>query len=1086
MRTGKLLLLFTLAAFLLMAGTNRGTISGKLVSPEGVVRILATNLSTGERFSTVADSAGRFTLASLPAGAYRLTFRSDAGTAFARRELNVGAGETVRLNAKLEAIQRPRIAGRRAAARRVTAAATADLPPIVQQFGESSRDLNAVVLVDDNHGWAVGMPHWDQATRTTKGTIVNTTDGGVTWTNQDPGVTVALNGVFFLNTSQGWVVGDNGMILRTTDGGAHWTQEPVASADSFVSVCFTDAQNGWAASYAPIQYWDFLSEYTDWQASIWHSTDGGQTWLPQTVPASASVLKRIVFVNPTTGFAAGAKRTGYDDFGNAIDAGAIYGTTDGGQNWNEIFSTDVGFSFTALCFTDANHGWASGGAYSMDYAGASMFRTSDGGNTWQSASTGQDAYAIQAQDLHMLDNNRGYAAGTASVESGNAVWRTLDGGATWTSFWVQGNAETPGEGFWGVAVTANRVLIVGDRDFTAFAANPWSACTGGSNCPNLLTTAYISPHYILNSVAFTDRNHGWAAGTFTVNPQVWGQEILATQDGGQTWTSQFARSLTSGPWGPSSALRLDGISFADANNGWAAGSSEQVLGSDGGYDSSLGCIVHTSDGGKTWTDQGVNVCGYSESTSGWNPQEYSVIQALDAQNVWALAEDSTTTVLLAHTTDGGNHWTLVDTGIQDVPPGGMRFIDAQHGCIAGPSMVACTGNGGGTWTPSVVNCDESVCNPDASSITFADSLHGWIVGGTEDSGGAAYRSTDGGASWTSYAPPALSGIQMLEAVQFAGPLDGWAVGEGGLLVETADGGASVQTVDSTTSYDLFGLSFPDAAHGWIVGDYGTILSYAGDRTPAGAPAVFTALNAAINTTAEIPIYTNQAAPAAWISIYGADLSATTRPWVTGDFVNGKLPTKLDGVSVLVNGNPAYLSFISPGQINAMFPDDGTTGQVSVQVVNAAGSSGTLPVQKAGYSPALFRLSVEQGNYAIAQTTDGMLVGNYTVGNDLGNASNVRTANPGEIVTLYGTGFGPTNPALPSDAAVTGIAQTASPVTFTVGGIAAVVQWAGMRGPGLYQFNIYIPPNAPSGDLVIVAEVGGYFSQGDSVISVGAD
>lgn len=184
----------------------------------------------------------------------------------------------------------------------------------------------------------------------------------------------------------------------------------------------------------------------------------------------------------------------------------------------------------------------------------------------------------------------------------------------------------------------------------------------------------------------------------------------------------------------------------------------------------------------------------------------------------------------------------------------------------------------------------------------------------------------------------------------------------------------------------------------------------------------------------------------------------------------------------MNGNPAYLSYISPGQINAMFPDDGSTGQVSVQVTNSQGSSGSLLAQKAAYSPALFRFPDPDRQYVIAQTTDGKPVGNFKVGYDQGIPSQVREAHPGDILTLYGTGFGPTSPALPSDTLVGTPALLASPVTFRIAGTVAEVQWAGMIESGLYQFNIKVP-NVAGGDLVIVAEIAGYRSQGDCVLSV---
>jgi len=152
-----------LPTLLLAARNESATISGKIIDPEGIVRIVGASLQTGQRFSSVADGSGAFTLANLPAGPYRIIIRNEKGTAIARRFLKVRAGQTLRLNAKLEAVHPPRVDGKRAGmhqAAAATAASTADLPPIVPQFGESSRYLNAVVLVDDDHGWAVGDPHW--------------------------------------------------------------------------------------------------------------------------------------------------------------------------------------------------------------------------------------------------------------------------------------------------------------------------------------------------------------------------------------------------------------------------------------------------------------------------------------------------------------------------------------------------------------------------------------------------------------------------------------------------------------------------------------------------------------------------------------------------------------------------------------------------------------------------------------------------------------------------------------------------------------------------------------------------------------
>jgi exonuclease III len=85
------------------------------------------------------------------------------------------------------------------------------------------------------------------------------------------------------------------------------------------------------------------------------------------------------------------------------------------------------------------------------------------------------------------------------------------------------------------------------------------------------------------------------------------------------------------------------------------------------------------------------------------------------------------------------------------------------------------------------------------------------------------------------------------------------------------------------------------------------------------------VNAVVNGAS----FTSRISVGSWISIFEAELAPTTRLWRVDEIIAGVLPTKLDGVSVLVNGNPAAVSFISPGQLNVQAPDDEALGPVSV-------------------------------------------------------------------------------------------------------------------------------------------------------------
>jgi uncharacterized protein (TIGR03437 family) len=209
----------------------------------------------------------------------------------------------------------------------------------------------------------------------------------------------------------------------------------------------------------------------------------------------------------------------------------------------------------------------------------------------------------------------------------------------------------------------------------------------------------------------------------------------------------------------------------------------------------------------------------------------------------------------------------------------------------------------------------------------------------------------------------------------------------------------------------------------------------------------------------------------WVSIYGSGLSLTTRPWQASDFSGNNLPTTLDNVSVQINGKKAAISYVSPGQLNVQAPTDTTIGPVQVQVINSSGTAtGTANLQ--GYSPAFFTF---QAKYASAlHNSDGVLV---APAGYFGSAITSRPAQPGEILQIYATGFGPTTPAVPAGQLVGSPAPLSdlTKLQVTIGGVAATVQYAGIVAPGEYQINAVVP-QVVTGDEAIVATIAGVSSQ----------
>jgi uncharacterized protein (TIGR03437 family) len=219
------------------------------------------------------------------------------------------------------------------------------------------------------------------------------------------------------------------------------------------------------------------------------------------------------------------------------------------------------------------------------------------------------------------------------------------------------------------------------------------------------------------------------------------------------------------------------------------------------------------------------------------------------------------------------------------------------------------------------------------------------------------------------------------------------------------------------------------------------------------------------------------ASATWVAIFGTNLSQTTATWSAANFLNGMLPTSLDGVSVTIDGMPAYVEYVSPTQINVLAPDDAALGPVEVQVTTAQQASNTVTAPKQQFAPAFFTFG--NGAYVTAVHADGTLVGKPNL---LGAGVTTEPAAPGEIIELYGTGFGPTNPASPTSSLLAAPAILANSVQVTIGGMTATAAFAGLVGPGLYQFNVTVP-NLPSGDASVAATIGGVASQTGVAITI---
>ncbi len=217
----------------------------------------------------------------------------------------------------------------------------------------------------------------------------------------------------------------------------------------------------------------------------------------------------------------------------------------------------------------------------------------------------------------------------------------------------------------------------------------------------------------------------------------------------------------------------------------------------------------------------------------------------------------------------------------------------------------------------------------------------------------------------------------------------------------------------------------------------------------------------------------------FVTIQGTNLSTATNTWGSS-IIGGALPTSLSGVTVSFSGTPGYISYVSPTQINVLVPPL-SIGAPLVQVTNNGAVSSSLTVGVAPESPAFFTLS---GNQVVATRQDYT----YAVKNGTIPGLTTTPAKPGDVLILWGTGFGTTNPVTlpgfvtPSDTTY----STVQPISVTIDNVPATVYGAALAPgfAGLYQVAIQVPASLTNGDWQLVATTqDGFSSPGGVILTV---
>jgi photosystem II stability/assembly factor-like uncharacterized protein len=296
----------------------------------------------------------------------------------------------------------------------------------------------------------------------------------------------------------------------------------------------------------------------------------------------------------------------------------------------------------------------------------------------------------------------------------------------------------------------------------------------------------------LADVHFIDGANGWAVGDRGV--------IWHTADGGQSWQLQ-ASGVT---------CRLASISFVDSRHGWAAGGATQPY-----SHSSRGVILSTDDGGAAWAE--VEQVALPEVTRVRFFDQQRGIAAGDGNSLFPSG--------VFATRDGGRTWLPLPSDARGDWLA-ADFPDLETGSVAGAAGRFAT-----LMRRNVVSSPAAVSSSRAyRAVRLAPPTGGWLVG----DGGLVMTTSDLGASWqtpTGELPPYAAENFDFHAVAVVGA-HAWVAGSPGTRVfHSPDNGQHWESLATGQNAPLRAIAFVDANTGYAVGDLGTILATAdGGRT----------------------------------------------------------------------------------------------------------------------------------------------------------------------------------------------------------------------------------------------------------------
>lgn len=343
------------------------------------------------------------------------------------------------------------------------------------------------------------------------------------------------------------------------------------------------------------------------------------------------------------------------------------------------------------------------------------------------------------------------------------------------------------------------------------ASTPPSAAPTPTRAPTPTPTAPAptpTPAANVGPAGLIDAEHGWAVGD---------QRLLVTADGGASWRDVNPPAPTQG----GIPANLLGVEFVDPDHGWVAFAEPFKVISD----PSFGRIDvwRTADGGLTWAKSTLPKAKINNAGDTLGPFSFDFLDlthgfAFISGNYTHSAGDSD----LYWTADGGKTWSAdrpTGAGFDGVAGSSVSFATADDAVIVGTpggSGIAVTHDGGKTWKQATLAAPAGTTGDIRifSLPSFSDAQTG-LVGvrfqGDSQSQTRMYRTTDGGASWTSVAVISGTGALIVSIVD----QQHWIATDGVTAVHSQNAGATWTTVTPHPALNgMLAIHFTSLKQGW--------------------------------------------------------------------------------------------------------------------------------------------------------------------------------------------------------------------------------------------------------------------------------